>query len=490
MAQPISTLSQVAIGLEGTPGTPVKAGAILDAGSITLAGKGTPIRSRALTGTRQAKKVVMGAYQAEGDIVFDVTSDKCTKIFYATLSNLTTTGGADPYTQVFKSGNSLPSMTVLKKLPQTNGDMYIVYPGCVVKSLKLDAKIDAILEATVSLMSRAGEIVSMGNFAAAAGTVAATGTTVTGTLTTFTSDFSVGATIQIGGQWRTVTAIASDLSLTVNTGFLPAIAAGATAYKTIITGIQDPAAAASSENPFVFHQGVVALGSGGTAGAGTVAATGTTVTGTGTTFTNLFNVGDIITISGQARVIQTITSDTALVVTLPWNPAIAGGSSYMASKGNADTTNWVIEIDTGLTTPKGLGAGRVPNRAHPGDEIVKGSFDMVFDNITEHRRWMGILDTTGDLPPLNVGTSVATFPIQLNFIQVGTATARTLQIDIPSAYLTVSDEPITDRNHVITQKIQFEAINNANFASAIQITVQNGETNANITNAGATPLTA
>ena len=58
----------------------------------------------------------------------------------------------------------------------------------------------------------------------AKGTISSAGTAVTGVGTAFLSQLAVGSTITAAGQTRTVTAIASDTALTVNTAFSPVLA--------------------------------------------------------------------------------------------------------------------------------------------------------------------------------------------------------------------------------------------------------------------------
>lgn len=63
-----------------------------------------------------------------------------------------------------------------------------------------------------------------------AGTASSSGTTVTGTNTKFTTELVVGRRILVGNQERTVTAIASDTSLTTNSAFNPTLS-GATVLR-------------------------------------------------------------------------------------------------------------------------------------------------------------------------------------------------------------------------------------------------------------------
>lgn len=64
-----------------------------------------------------------------------------------------------------------------------------------------------------------------------------------------------------------------------------------------------------------------------TAKTGTVAWSGTAVTGTSTLFTTEYAIGDVIVVSGQNGIIQSITNNTALVTQNAANPAIGAGAS-------------------------------------------------------------------------------------------------------------------------------------------------------------------
>jgi len=144
--------------------------------------------------------------------------------------------------------------------------------------------------------------------------VAAGSTTVTAnatvSLTTFTTTFKVGDTIQVGtggsAQSRTITAISSDASLTVDTAFSPDFATGQTYFNVSV----------SLEGP-----GTVSVTSGGT-----------TVTGAGTNFLTRFAVGEQIKVGSDIRTITAIASDTSLTVSAAFS-ADQTGSNYNGPDG-------------------------------------------------------------------------------------------------------------------------------------------------------------
>ena|GEM_PF-3608945 len=130
------------------------------------------------------------------------------------------------------------------------------------------------------------------------GTLTTSGTTtVTGTGTSFTTQLQVGTTITAaGGQTRTVTAIASNTSLTIDTPFSPDLSGATFAY------------AAWS-------------------GTGTLTTSGTTtVTGTGTSFQSQLQVGSTITAAGQTRTVMAIASNTSLTVDSAFSPNLSGAT--------------------------------------------------------------------------------------------------------------------------------------------------------------------
>ena len=100
-----------------------------------------------------------------------------------------------------------------------------------------------------------------------------------------------------------------------------------------------------------------------TTGTGTITSSGTTVTGSGTAvFQSQLQIGDRITVSGQTRTVNTITSNTVLTVDSAFAPAITAASAFTfarsalliaasgnvgigtASPENADGWNKVVDV--------------------------------------------------------------------------------------------------------------------------------------------------
>lgn len=87
-------------------------------------------------------------------------------------------------------------------------------------------------------------------------------------------------------------------------------------------------------------------------GTGTITSTGTAVAGSGTSFTTQLIPGMFIRSDGQVRKVQSITNDTALVVTSAFSPDVSGQSFQLAHDSKtvrmsvaAHTTPMILESD-------------------------------------------------------------------------------------------------------------------------------------------------
>jgi hypothetical protein len=152
---------------------------------------------------------------------------------------------------------------------------------------------------TLSFPSQTGYAVQ----SAGTGTLATSGTnTVTGTGTSFTTQLQVGTTITAAdGQTRTVTAIASDTSLTTDTPFSPNLSGTSFTYAVW-------------------------------SGTGTLTTSGTTtVTGSGTSFTTQLQVGSTITAGGQTRKVMAIAGPGLLTVDAAFSPNLSSTSFTFAT---------------------------------------------------------------------------------------------------------------------------------------------------------------
>ncbi|MFN3652229.1 MAG: phage tail tube protein [Armatimonadota bacterium] len=181
---------------------------------------------------------------------------------------------------------------------------------------------------------------------------------------------------------------------------------------------------------------------------------------------------------GKERIYNAEQSDVAIAASTLDPFVFHQGVVTLHGAANTDTNNWEISIDTGLQTPKGLGAGRAPNRAHAGDNVVTGSFDLVFDTVEAHRRWMG---ASSSAYPILVADTLQTFALQLKYTAGANAE---LTIDIPKAYYTASEPSVQGRDGVIIQRCQFGSLYDVASLADVVLTVKNAEAAASITGLG------
>ena len=136
--------------------------------------------------------------------------------------------------------------------------------------------------------------------------------TITGVGTTFTTEVGVGDVIQCNSNNYLVTAVTNTTQITVKGSGGTAQGAGNTMTRLVRSAFKTDV----------------------TIGTVTVAAGNTAVTGTNTLFTKQVNVGDIITFAGgEQAVVNSVTSDTALVLRTAVSNAVTTGTF-------TSSTNW------------------------------------------------------------------------------------------------------------------------------------------------------
>ena len=209
------------------------------------------------------------------------------------------------------------------------------------------------------------------------GTAVASGTAVTGTGTIWTTQARVGDYIMIAGQQRVVSTVNSDTSITVGSGFSPAITLPSAIkaisnfqttqssgfVSTIVRGSTNGVVSVTNNSQTVTGVGTYFL-SDATNSVTTVSMTGTVavdtsgnITGTSTVFqtgaptNNNLYPGDSIAVTSNGAVyyfiIATVTSDTAATVTVPPTIAISGATIAKATNGVVGRT---ININGRLRT--------------------------------------------------------------------------------------------------------------------------------------------
>jgi hypothetical protein len=146
---------------------------------------------------------------------------------------------------------------------------------------------------------------------------------------------------------------------------------------------------------------------GSQAGTGTLASSGTTVTGTSTAFTSQLSVGDTIIVSGQKRIVDTITDLDTLDTTVAFSPVLSAepfrfihltqftiaDGTRKANPTEADLTGFVFgDINRGTTSGTGTvsssgttvtGTGTLfTDELSVGDTITADGQDRVVNAIT------------------------------------------------------------------------------------------------------------
>ena len=182
---------------------------------------------------------------------------------------------------------------------------------------------------------------------------------------------------------------------------------------------------------------------------------------------------------GLERIYNVERSDGAISASALDPFVFWGATVSLHGSATTDTNNHELTINTGLTRAKGLGAGRAHNRAHPGDSLVEGSFDLVFDTIEEHRRWMGAAASSYPIDPAN---TLQTLALQLKYTQ---SASRVLTIDVPKAYYKASGPAVSGREGIVMQRCEWSSLYNTGDLADVVITVLNAEANAAITTAAA-----
>ena len=186
------------------------------------------------------------------------------------------------------------------------GDFVGKYPGTLGNSLKVSLcgadKASATLTGTVNVTAGSSNA-----------------HTITGSGTTFNTEVGVGDVIRINSNNYIVKTVTNSTQLLVSGHNEAAQASGNTATRLKRSAFSEP--------------------EGNMIGVVTVAAGNTSVTGTNTLFDLQINTGDILTINGQEVIVNSVTSNTALVLRSPITNAASTNvfSRKWEYNGNFDT---------------------------------------------------------------------------------------------------------------------------------------------------------
>jgi hypothetical protein len=119
------------------------------------------------------------------------------------------------------------------------------------------------------------------------------------------------------------------------------------------------------------------------AGPGKVTANATTITGTDTVFTFHFDPGDQIIVGLQIRVVTQVTSDTQLVISAPFSPAVSSPSDYSRLGPTDDMAPCPGQVTAKKKETKVTGTGtQFSSFFTPGDLILMGTLACEVTQVT------------------------------------------------------------------------------------------------------------
>jgi len=143
----------LAFDVEATTGQAVKGEILLDIEGSGLDSYIENLSSRALSQNRiQPRKITPGRAGAGGDFSIEVTPEKCWKLLLGMFTVTTTGPVGSQYTHTFAVGQSdtIKTFTFIQK----EGAFRFVYPGSMLSTLTLSARLDDIVMASFSVMAR------------------------------------------------------------------------------------------------------------------------------------------------------------------------------------------------------------------------------------------------------------------------------------------------------------------------------------------------
>jgi len=152
MAHQKGTTAVVAVGEEGTFGTAATTGFELPINSDTVSGGFARNSPATLTGTRNPVVPFAGNTEVSGDIVVPLDDEAFWYWLQLAFGNPTTSGAGDPYTHIFKIGDTQPSFTHAKEFTDLATDKWMEAVGCKIGSMSIEFGGDGELVATFSVM--------------------------------------------------------------------------------------------------------------------------------------------------------------------------------------------------------------------------------------------------------------------------------------------------------------------------------------------------
>jgi hypothetical protein len=148
---------KLSIGFETTYNQAPTKGIQMPITSSKIKGSQNLITDNTIRGRRDPAQPSLGNIDVSGSVVIPVDDVNFGYWLRALLDSPVTTGSGDPYTHVFKTGLTQPSVSFEQQFPDIN--QYFLYTGCKVNKLALSFGGDQALTATIDVMG-AKEVIS------------------------------------------------------------------------------------------------------------------------------------------------------------------------------------------------------------------------------------------------------------------------------------------------------------------------------------------
>ena len=244
------------------------------------------------------------------------------------------------------------------------------------------------------------------------GTITTSGTTtVTGTSTLFTSELQVGDTLVASGQQRTVTAIASNTSLTTNTAFSPDLSTASFTYTNPSRGAQVGIGTTAPITQMhvagnVPSSALTSIATGIGEGTSSIFVQGRYAYITNwnaTTNTNRFQIVDISNLGVSVLGASDIIGSFATLSNRAHDVFVQGRYAYVAQWNSVDSVGTLQVIDvSNPKTPSSAGSATTFNS--PFRLFVQGRYAYIINQNTVGNNRFEIFDISNPVTPVRVGS--------------------------------------------------------------------------------------
>lgn len=145
------TTTVISVGEEATPGTAATTGFKLPVNSDTMSATFTRTTPATLTGSRNPAQPFKGNTEVTGNIVIPVDIAAMWYWLQLMFGDPTTSGTGDPYSHVFKVGDTMPHFTHQKAFTDLDTDVFYQAVRCKVSSAEISLGANAGDELTMTL---------------------------------------------------------------------------------------------------------------------------------------------------------------------------------------------------------------------------------------------------------------------------------------------------------------------------------------------------